>query len=286
MQNRRNFLKTSGALALAAAFTPHGLFADALAKKPVGLQLYSLRADMREDPQNTLRLVASIGYKSLETANYNEGLIYGMEPVFFRKYIEDLGLKMRSAHVGGPQYDGSKKEEALDWWKKAVADHKATGAKYIIKPSMPIPTTLKELDVWCDYYNAIGEVAKKGGLMFGFHNHAREFGQIEGKIMMDYLIENTDEKLVFYELDVYWAQKGGQDPVDYINKYPKRFPVLHIKDEEEIGASGTMDFKEIFETAYNHGMKDYFVEVERYNYEPIESVQKSFQYLDNASFVK
>jgi sugar phosphate isomerase/epimerase len=122
--------------------------------------------------------------------------------------------------------------------------------------------------------------------MFGFHNHAREFEQIEGKIMLDYMIENTDEKLVFYELDVYWAQKGGQDPVDYLNKYPKRFPVLHIKDEEEIGASGTMDFKDIFETAYAHGMKDFFVEVERYNYEPLESVMKSFEYLNSSSFVK
>ncbi|MBW3467452.1 sugar phosphate isomerase/epimerase family protein [Arthrospiribacter ruber] len=286
MKNRRLFLKTTGALALGAMLKPSGILAMPLAKKAIGLQLYSLRADMREDPQNTLRLVASIGYKNLETANYNEGQIYGMEPVFFRKYIEDLGLKMRSAHVGGPRYEKSKKDEILDWWKKAVSDHKATGAKYIIKPSMPIPTSISELNEWCDYYNAIGEVAKKGGMMFGFHNHAREFEQIEGKIMMDHMIENTDEKLVFYELDVYWAQKGGQDPVDYLNKYPKRFPVLHIKDEEEIGASGEMDFKEIFETAYKHGMKDFFVEVERYNYEPIESVQKSFEYLKSASFVK
>ncbi|EOZ91961.1 putative sugar phosphate isomerase/epimerase [Indibacter alkaliphilus LW1] len=286
MNNRRAFLKASGALAIGALLKPSDLFALRMAKKPIGLQLYSLRADMREDPQNTLRMVASIGYKTLETANYNEGLIYGMEPIFFRRYIEDLGLKMRSAHVGGPQFDGSNKEELMNWWKKAVSDHKATGAKYIIKPSMPIPTSLSELDKWCDYYNSIGEVAKKGGMMFGFHNHAREFEQIEGKIMLDYMIENTDEKLVFYELDVYWAQKGGQDPVDYLNKYPKRFPVLHIKDEEEIGASGTMDFKEIFETAYKHGMKDYFVEVERYNYEPLESVLKSFEYLNTASFVK
>lgn len=286
MKNRRLFLKTTGALALGALLKPSGILAMPLAKKAIGLQLYSLRADMREDPQNTLRLVASIGYKNLETANYSEGQIYGMEPVFFRKYIEDLGLKMRSAHVGGPRYEKSKKDEILDWWKKAVSDHKATGAKYIIKPSMPIPTSISELNEWCDYYNAVGEVAKKGGMMFGFHNHAREFEQIEGKIMMDHMIENTDEKLVFYELDVYWAQKGGQDPVDYLNKYPGRFPVLHIKDEEEIGASGEMDFKEIFETAYKHGMKDFFVEVERYNYEPIESVQKSFEYLKNASFVK
>jgi sugar phosphate isomerase/epimerase len=288
MNKRRDFLKISGAFALGTILRPNELLAGSPAKKmPIGLQLYSLRADMKEDPQNTLRLVSSIGYRSLETANYADGKVYDMEPVFFRRYIEDLGMKLKSAHIGGPRdYDPAKKDEALDWWKKAVADHKKMGAKYIIKPSMPIPKTLDELKVWCDYYNAIGEVAKKSGMMFGFHNHAREFENIEGKMMMDFMIENTDPKLVCYELDVYWAQKGGQDPVDFLQKYPGRFPVLHIKDEEEIGASGTLDFKAIFEAAYAQGMKDYFVEVERYNFEPIESVKQSFDYLNKASYVK
>lgn len=287
MNSRRDFLKISSALTLGALLKPQSIWAESMAKKPIGLQLYSLRDAMREDPQNTLRLVASIGYKSLETASYADGKVYGMDPVFFRKYIEDLGMRLRSAHVGGPRnYDPAKKDEALDWWKKAVADHKAMGAKYLIKPSMPIPTTLKELDNWIDYYNSIGEIAKKSGMLFGFHNHAREFETIEGKIMMDYMIENTDPKLVCFELDVYWSQKGGQDPVAYLERYGGRFPILHIKDEEEIGASGTMDFEAIFKAAYKQGMKDYFVEVERYNFEPVESVRQSFEFLNKAAFVK
>ena len=287
MKSRRDFLKISSALSLGALLKPQTLWAENMAKKPIGLQLYSLREAMREDPQNTLRLVSSIGYKSLETASYAEGKVYGMDPVFFRKYTEDLGMRLRSAHVGGPRnYDPTKKDEALDWWKKAVEDHKAMGAKYLIKPSMPIPTTLKELDNWNDYYNRIGEIAKKSGMLFGFHNHAREFESIEGKIMMDYMIENTDPKLVCFELDVYWSQKGGQDPVAYLERYGGRFPLLHIKDEEEIGASGTMDFEAIFKAAYKQGMKDYFVEVERYNFEPVESVRQSFEFLNKAAFVK
>jgi sugar phosphate isomerase/epimerase len=287
MNKRRDFLKASGALALGTFLQPHPLWAEAKAKKPIGLQLYSLRGDMRDDPQNTLRLVASIGYKSLETANYVDGKVYDMEPIFFRRYIEDLGMRLRSAHVGGPRdFDPAKKEEALDWWEKAISDHRAMGAKYIIKPSMPKPETLAELDHWLDYYNSIGELAKKAGMMFGFHNHAREFEAIEGQIMMDYMIEKTDPKLVCFELDVYWSQRGGQDPVEYLERYAGRFPVVHIKDEEEIGASGTLDFEGIFKAAYKQGMKDYFVEVERYNYEPIESVQMSFEYLNNSGFVK
>ncbi len=285
MNNRRNFLKTSGAIALASLLTPPNLFA-AVGKKPIGLQLYSVRDAMADDPQNTLRLVSSIGYKNLETANYADGKVYDMEPQFFKKYIEDLNLRLRSAHIGGPRYDGTKKDETMDFWKKAVSDHKSMGAKYIVKPSMPIPKTLSELDMWCEYYNEIGKVAKKSGMMFGFHNHAREFELVEGKIMLDYMIENTDPKLVFYELDVYWAQEGGQNPSEYLERYAGRFPVLHIKDEKEIGESGKMEFKPIFEAAYAQGMKDYFVEVERYNHEPIESVQQSFAYLKNASYVK
>ncbi|PSL03458.1 sugar phosphate isomerase/epimerase family protein [Cecembia rubra] len=287
MNNRRDFLKISSALALGTLLKPQSLWAEKMAKKPIGIQLYSLREAMRDDPQNTLRYVSSIGYKNLETASYSEGKVYGMDPVFFRKYIENLGMKLKSAHVGGPRtYDPAKKGEALDWWKKAVEDHKTMGAKYLIKPSMPIPTTLKELDTWIDYYNSIGEIAKKSGMLFGFHNHAREFEAIEGKIMMDYMIENTDPKLVCFELDVYWSQKGGQDPVAYLERYGGRFPVLHIKDEEEIGASGTMDFEAIFKAAYKQGMKDYYVEVERYNFEPIESVKRSFDFLNSAAYVK
>ncbi len=80
--------------------------------------------------------------------------------------------------------------------------------------------------------------------------------------------------------------RGGSTAVEYMNKYPGRFPLLHIKDEKEIGESGLMDFKPIYETAYKYGLKDFFIEVERYNFDPIVSVQKSFDFINSASFVK
>jgi sugar phosphate isomerase/epimerase len=89
-----------------------------------------------------------------------------------------------------------------------------------------------------------------------------------------------------FELDVYWVMKGGYNAVDYMKKYPTRIPVLHIKDEQEIGASGTIDFKPIYETAYANKVKEFYVEVERYNFEPIESVRKSYEYLAAAPYVK
>ncbi|WP_228690467.1 sugar phosphate isomerase/epimerase [Lunatimonas sp.] len=289
IQNRRNFLKKASLFSLAGVVGSTDLLANPwMAKsKSIGLQLYSLRDDIKDNVKGVLESVAKIGYKKLEAANYDNGSIYGMSPSAFKDTVNGLGMEMRSAHVGGPRsYSKDTHSEAMDWWKKAADDHAEAGATYLIKPSMPIPKTLDELRVWCDYYNQVGEITKDKGLMFGFHNHSREFEKIEGEIMFDFMLKNTDPKLFCMELDVYWCQEGGYNPVDYLKKYKGRFPLLHIKDEKEIGQSGKMDFKAIFKAAYAQGMKDYFVEVERYNHPPLESVRQSYEYLAKASFVK
>ena len=255
-------------------------------KKDIGLQLYSLRDAMKADALGTLKLVADIGFKTLEAANYNEGKIYGMTPLQFRKAMKGFGMKLTSAHIGGPNYTKETHSQAMDWWKKALEDHQEAGCKFMVKPSMPTMKTLDELKLWCDYYNSIGEITAASKIQFGYHNHAREFEKLEGEIIYDYMIKNTDPKNVFFEMDVYWVMRGGFKAVDYMNKYPDRFPVLHIKDEKEIGESGQIDFKPIYETAYKNGLKDSFVEVERYNFEPIESVRKSYDFLKAAPYVK
>lgn len=289
MTNRRDFLRNA-TLILAGGMLVRPSLASAAtaakAKKAIGLQLYSVRDAMRNDAMATLKEVAKIGYKTLETANYADGKIYGMAPAEFKKVVKGLGMKVTGAHLGGPQYSRDKHAEAMDWWKKAIVDHKAAGMTWMIKPSMPIPTSLSDLKMWCDYYNAVGAEVSKAGMRFGFHNHAREFEKIEGEIMYDYMLKNTDPKLVVFEMDVYWVMKGGYNAVDYMKKYPNRFPVLHIKDEKEIGESGTIDFKPIFDTAYANKVKEMYVEVEKYNFEPIVSVAKSFDYLAAAPYVK
>jgi len=209
-----------------------------------------------------------------------------MSPTQFRKTMKAFGMKLTSAHVGGPNYTKETHSQAMDWWKKATDDHKEAGCKFLVKPSMPALKTLDEFKLWCDYYNSIGEITAKSKMQFGYHNHSREFEKIEGQIIYDYMIANTNPKNVFFEMDVYWVMRGGFNAVDYMNKYPDRFPVLHIKDEKEIGESGKIDFKPIYETAYKLGLKDSFVEVERYNFEPIVSVRKSYDFLKNATYVK
>jgi len=281
---RREFLKKASLITLGGMVSSSLI--EAKSAKQIGLQLYSLRDDIKDNIEEILEKVARIGYKTLEAANYQNGQIYGMDPKAFRSAVDGLGMQLRSAHVGGPNYSPDKHAEAMEWWKRASEDHANAGASFLIKPSMPIPKTLDALKVWCDYYNSTGEVTKSNGLMFGFHNHSREFEQIEGQIMFDFMLKNTDPSLFCMELDVFWCQEGGYNPVDYLKTYKGRFPLLHIKDEKEIGESGKMDFQSIFKAAYAQGMKDYFVEVEKYNYTPLESVKKSFDYLADASFVK
>lgn len=289
MTNRREFLRTSSLLVAGGLMSSSLLKAaeiPAKGKKAIGLQLYSLRDAMKADAMGTLKKVADMGWKTLEAANYGDGKIYGMTPEEFKKVIKDLGMKMTSAHLGGPNYSKDKHTEAMDWWKKALEDHEKVGVKFLVKPSMPIPKTMDELKLWCDFYNAIGEETAKSGVIFGYHNHAKEFDKIDGQIIYDLMLSHTNPKNVFFEMDVYWVMKGGYNAVDYMNKYPDRFPVLHIKDEKEIGESGLIDFKSIYETAYKNGLKDAFVEVERYNFDPIVSVQKSYDFLNNAPYVK
>lgn len=291
--NRRKFLKqgvlaatgvVAGGSILSSLFGLTSCDSKPKAKK-VGLQLYSLREAMGSNPASTLKQVAEMGYKELETASYNDGKLYGYAPAEFRKMVEDLGMSVSSAHLG-QGYTPEKDAEIMAWWDKALDTQVAAGCRYAIQPSMHIGDTLDDIKMYADYFSKVGEMANKKGIKFGFHNHAGEFQERGGEVILDYLIKNTDKDTVFYELDVYWASKGGVNPAEYIKKHAGRFPVLHIKDESIIGESGEIDFESIFKAAYAQGMKDYYVEVERYTLPPENCVQKSYDYLYNAEFVK
>ena len=154
-------------------------------------------------------------------------------------------------------------------------------------PWMKKPSTVKDLQTYCEYFNEIGKRAEKAGIKFGYHNHAFEFEKVEDKVVMfDYMLQNTDPRYVFFQLDVYWAVIGKRSPVDIFKKYPKRFDLLHIKDDKELGASGMVGFDAIFKNLDVAGTKHIIVEVERYNFDPKTSVKMSFDYLNNADFVK
>lgn len=258
-------------------------------KKDIYIQLYSVRDDIKADYTGTIAAVAEMGYTGVEAAGYNDGKFYDMSPADFKKSIEDAGMTVLSSHAGRPLADPAADtnwEETWAWWNTAIQAHKEAGMKYLVVAWIPTPKTLVDLQAYCDYFNQIGEKCNAAGIRFGYHNHNFEFTEIEGEMMYDYMINNTDPDKVFYQMDVYWVGQGGQDPVAYMNKYPGRFEILHIKDELEIGKSGQVDFEAIYNNAEVAGAKYMVVEVERYTGTPLDGVKESYDYLNNAEFVK
>ena len=258
-------------------------------KKDIYIQLYSVRDDIKADYTGTIAAVAEMGYTGVEAAGYNDGKFYDMSPADFKKSIEDAGMTVLSSHAGRPLADPAADtnwEETWAWWDTAIQAHKEAGMKYLVVAWIPTPKTLVDLQAYCDYFNQIGEKCNAAGIRFGYHNHNFEFTEIEGEMMYDYMINNTDPDKVFYQMDVYWVGQGGQDPVAYMNKYPGRFEILHIKDELEIGKSGQVDFEAIYNNAEVAGAKYKVVEVERYTGTPLDGVKESYDYLNNAEFVK
>ncbi|MDD2328096.1 MAG: sugar phosphate isomerase/epimerase [bacterium] len=259
------------------------------AKKDIYLQLYSLREDIKADYAATIAKAAEMGYTGVEAAGYNDGTFYGMSPAEFKKSIEDAGMEVLSSHAGKPLADPAADtnwEETWAWWDSAIQAHKEAGMKYLVVAWIPTPKTLADLQAYCDYFNQIGEKCNAAGIKFGYHNHKFEFTEVEGELMYDYMLNNTDPAKVFFQMDVYWVGEGGKNPVDYFNNYPGRFELLHIKDELELGKSGKVDFEGIFNNVEKSGARYMIVEVERYTGTPVEGVQESYDYLNNAAFVK
>ncbi len=255
--------------------------------KFIGIQLWSVRGDMTADPEGTLRELGEMGYSYIEAAGYQNGQFYGMDPIDFRSLVEANGMEFLSSHVGRALPDEEEWDETMEWWSTAIDAHARAEVPYMIQPFMPRSAfeDLEILQQWADYFNTIGQMSREKGVSFGFHNHAIEFTEVEGIVAYDFLLDNTDPELVFFQLDLFWIDEGGADPVDYFRRYPGRFLMYHVKDEQEVGASGRMDFRPAYENAELAGMRYHIVEVEDYNYEPLESVRISLEYLINADYV-
>lgn len=259
-------------------------------KKEIALQLYSLRDEISKDYNEVITKVGEMGYTAVESADYSDGKFYNRTPEEFKSDLSKAGLVFLSSHTNRELSDvelASKNfTEALKWWDQAIDAHKTAGAQYIVDPWISIPKSLKDLQTYCEYLNEIGKKCQEKGLKFGYHNHAHEFTKIEDKMMYDYMLENTNPEYVFFEMDVYWTVIGQQSPVEYFKKYPGRFTLLHIKDDKELGKSGMVGFDAIFKNTDKAGTKYLIIEVEKYNYAPLESVKISLDYLLNCPLVK
>ena len=259
------------------------------AEKKIGLQLYSVHQDM-SDVATSLQKVADAGYNVVETLG--SPTCFGMSAEEFKALCDEKGLEIISTHTS----IGMNDPEAMQKWHNVFAGLKTMGAKYCVIPGFNLGSNLQELKAVCDYFNEVGKIGKEYGIKLGYHNHSHEYNVMEDKIMWEYMIENTDPELVFFQMDVYWTSRAGKDPVAYLKKYPERIQMLHIKDELVIGDSGKIDFEAIFTEFYKNGFKDYVVEQEMpYDKNSTreenlarmwDGVAKSATYLNTSKFVK
>lgn len=236
-QSRRSFLRNSAMGLGAFAFASPALQALAAVKykKLVGVQLYSVRDDMRKDPQGTLNALAEMGYKYVEHANYIGRKFYGWEAKEFKKRLDDLGMKMPSGHtVMGKLHWDDAKNDFTDLWKYTVEDAAIMGQELVISPSidMGIRKDKNLLLKYMDIFNKSGELCQKSGMQFGYHNHDFEFSEkLDGELLYDIMLNNTDPKLVAQQLDIGNMINGGGIPSEVMKKFPGRFVSMHVKDE-------------------------------------------------------
>jgi sugar phosphate isomerase/epimerase len=266
----------------------HAVTQKGIVQKNLGLQLYSIRDSIRRDVPAAIAKVAAMGYKFVEPAGYADGKIYDMDPVAFKALCNKNGMFVLCAHVNQAVPNADNWDKTMAWWDVCIDAHVKAGCKFLVQPSMSNDayTDINVLKKYCDYFNAIGEKCNAKGLRFGYHNHDKEFStRLDGQTIYDFMLMNTDPSKVFFEMDLYWVVEGGANPVDYFNKYPGRFLLWHIKDKEEIGASGKMDFAAIWAAAKQSGMKYGVVEVERYNFDQYTSCKKSIDWLNAAPYV-
>ena len=302
--SRRSFLAATGGLGLSVLGNGFPRIGRASpAGLPVGIQLWTVDTALQANPALTLRTLQRIGYGSVETAG-----LANLSVSQFRKLLDDSGLRCPSAHLDFLSGEPS----AL------IDDAKTLGAEYAVSsilrlgtgaplpgPAAPaalarlLPMTIEDALKTADIANKLGQQTKKAGIQFAYHNHYFEFvDQGGGDIAYDVLLRNTDPDLVKFEIDCGWMIAAGYDPLVYFQKYPNRFPLIHVKDFKPVPAGskvspalrvgtelgrGSIDYRPILAAAEKAGLKHYFAEQEGPfdKVSPLDAARVSFDYLNS-----
>ncbi len=280
--DRRHFLAASlfgsvGALAACKSQTVQDAVPNfSGATRPyaqLGVQLYTVRDLFQADYRSTLKTLADIGYKDLETAGF-----YDHDPMAVKAYMDELGLVSSSGHV---QLDAVRTDFA-----SVIALAKSMGQTNLVIPYFrEEERTLEGYTELAALLNKRGEEARSEGLTLAYHNHDFEFERVDGRIAYDLLLEETDPENLKMEIDFFWVHKAGMDPLAYFAKWPGRFISSHVKDSSADGemvavGDGVIDFKRLFAASELAGMKHFYVEHDNPE-DPIRSISRSFTYLNS-----
>lgn len=259
-----------------------------------GATLYTVRDQMDQDPEATLKGIADIGYEYIEATGYQDGKFYKWTPEEFRKYLEELDLQPVSTHQGTVTLENA---------DQMIADVKAAGFKYFVIPVPPMGhfkydaesqtmNMSEDLEMLAGVLNTLGQKCTEAGLELLYHNHDFEFKpNSQGIVPIDYFLENCDPEHVNFQLDLFWITKAGADPLAYFEKYPGRFKMWHVKDMDEQGrfapvGMGSIDFENILEHKSQSGMEYYIVEQDRTfdGMQPMEAITISHKNLKEIGF--
>lgn len=287
MTTRRTFLAQAGFLGAGLAFglSSKGVLAAGKINAKAGLQLYSLREELPKDVKGVIAKVAAAGYKQVETYGYSKkNGFWGLSAQEFKTLLTKHGLTSPSGHYG---------LESEQDQNDAIEAAKILGQEYLTMPYIDEKKrkTAGDIRNLVAEINKLAEKAKQHGLKMAYHNHDFEFQKVDGVMLYEELLKGTNPSLVHFEMDIYWVVRSNQDPVAWINKYPGRFTMVHVKDMDkanpelntEVG-KGSINFKSIFAKAKTAGLKYYIVEQENFSIDPYVSITQSAKYLRTVLF--
>ncbi|WP_079074585.1 sugar phosphate isomerase/epimerase family protein [Streptomyces atriruber] len=279
---RRAFLRTCAGTSLGLAAAVGGALPARAAERAhkrrvprggIGMHLYTMRDALARDFAGTLEQLADIGYATVGVSGR-----HGYDAAGIRRMLDAVGLRAVLEHVAYPTLTGAGLPQALD-------DLHALGAEWPVVPSLPgalhTPDGFREA---ARQFNRIGRASREAGLgPVLFHNHGTDHVVVDGSNLYDVLLAETDPELVGFELDVYWAVKGGADPATYFRRHPHRFPALHVKDMAPDGGfadvgSGTLGFAAMFAHARVGGVRQWLVEHDS-PADPFATARNSYAYL-------
>lgn len=239
---------------------------------PVALQLYTVRDQTAHDFPGTLRQVAVVGYRAVELAGYG-----GLSAEALKALLEETGLRAASSHVGIDALEANPEE--------AITFCAAIGCENLVLPWLaPERRSAEALAALAPTLNDIGRRCHARGIGFAYHNHDFEFDQVDGRYLLDRLLEATDPAAVGLELDVYWAKYANVDPVAYLRDHAERVSLLHLKDMgadrrfAEVG-DGSLDIPAVCAAAAEAGVRWLIVEHDQPTMPSLESARRSLENL-------
>ena len=277
--SRRSFIRTSAMVAAGVSLFQQNIFAAAKKGELTGNQLYSVRTAMKADPLGTLKQLSDMGYRHVEHANYANRKFYGWSVSEFKKILNGFGMSMPSGHtvLDAKHWDATKKDFTNEW-KYTVEDAAAMGQSFVISPWLEESKrkSMGDLKSFMEIFNRSGELCKKFGMKFGYHNHDFEFSEkVEGKVLFDIILAETDPNLVMQQLDIGNMLNGGGKALEVMQQYPGRFESMHVKDEikateghepfeSTILGKGVVPVKAIIDLGRASGTKHFIIEQESY----------------------